>query len=250
MSNTTQTAPGKGEVTGETLVDLEFALPTWLWELVKQVSREELITTDEVVREALTERFSTRQKMAEFEKSGIPEATILSHIIKAGSAAVFDHFKSKEEITIPLKLAVVPTGTLPVFLNERTVRYLRECAKICNVDADEWVEGWIGEAQVNDGLCGRNDVDFGGIGFDMVENHHDVDEETRSSQEKDELYEKLRGVAFRYQQELKAEALEDAVEGTAGRVASLVQAGDRPGAARALANGIQEAAASVEGGAE
>ncbi|MCW1915973.1 hypothetical protein OJ996_20465 [Luteolibacter sp. GHJ8] len=162
MTTTIQTAPDKGEVTGQTLAGIA-------------------------------------------AQTGLPESEIRNLAEKAGIAALEAHLEVYEEITIPLSLVVVSSGCLPVFLNERTVRYVRECAEICNVDPDEWVEGWIGQAQVDDGLCGRNDVNFGGITYDMVNEHHDVGS-PRSKEEKEELYEKLRGVAFRYQQELKQEA--------------------------------------------
>ncbi|QJE95988.1 hypothetical protein [Luteolibacter luteus] len=126
-------------------------------------------------------------------------------ILKAGIQAVLDQVKANGELTVPLSFAVVPSGKGPLFLKERTVRYMRECCAIAGVDLSEWAEKWIGDdgeqGQVHDALSGRLDVAQIGLCHDIV-----VEEVERTTEEEDALFERMREVAFRYQQELKQEA--------------------------------------------
>lgn len=113
--------------------------------------------------------------------NGTSPATITRDLIRAGLHA-----------TAP---ATVPEGKAPVFLKEHTVRFVRECCAIADVDPDEWVEGWIG-SQVSDALDGKHRVSLAGICADLVEDHG-----KRTPKEKTALYRRLEEVAKRYQQE-------------------------------------------------
>lgn len=205
MKLSTATAPvNPGETTpaNEGLVEVTFNLPTSVWDALKEESATDMQTTDDIVAVALQEHFQGIKDAAAFEgRVGIPAEELMPIIHLAAWNAVLAHTLETEEITIPLKLAVIPSGLAPVFLNERTTRYVRECCAIANVDADEWVEGWIGQGHIEMGLNGKSDVTFAGIASDLVENYGE-----RTLAEDEALYEKFREVAFRYQQELKKEA--------------------------------------------
>ncbi|MEK7952810.1 hypothetical protein [Luteolibacter soli] len=116
----------------------------------------------------------------------------------AALTALLKEIEAGGEFTVPLTLCVVPSGKLPVFVDERRVRYLRECCAIADVDADKWVDEWI-DTMVKDGLSGDYDVSFNGLTYDIVAEHGD-----RSPEEMEALYEKLRPVALKFQQEAKA----------------------------------------------
>jgi len=211
MSNTTETAGvNPGTATSEELVDISFNLPASLWEALKEESVNEMLTTDDIVVLALKERFATNKAVEAFEdRTGVAVEDLLPIIHRAGIQAVMDYTREQEEITIPLNLAVVPSGSAPIFLNERTARYVRECCKIADVDADEWVEGWIGTAQVNDAFRDDCDVNFSGMCFDLVEELYDPEVGPRPAEEKAALYEKFREVRLRYLAEVAADEAEE-----------------------------------------
>lgn len=187
-------------------VDIAFTLPSALWELLKDASREELASTDDIVTAALTDHFARRTEMKRFEERNGFDVEELRNVIHiAGTAAVLEAMKDEGDIAVPLTFAVVPSGMAPVFIEKRDARFHREVCGIANVDPDKYVADWVHQ-MVDDGLNGEYDVDFAGLTQDVVAEFDHEDGAERSPQEKDALYEKLREVAFRYQQELKLEA--------------------------------------------
>jgi hypothetical protein len=191
-----------GSSPAEELVEVTFHLPASVWDSLKGESVSELKTTDDIVALALQEHFQGIKDADIFEGHlGVPVEELTPIIHLAAWKAALDFVEEHGEITVPPKFVLVPSGCAPMFLSERTVRYARECCAIIDVDADEWVEGWIGEGHIEMGLNGRSDVTFAGIAADLVENYGE-----RSLAENQALYEKFREVAFRYQQEVKQEA--------------------------------------------
>lgn len=203
MSNNIETAGvNPGSASAEELVEVTFHLPASVWDGLKKESVAELKATDEIVALALQEHFQGIKDADIFEGYvGVPVEELTPIIHLAAWRAALDYVEEYGEITVPPKFVLVPSGCAPMFLSERTVRYARECCAIVDVDADEWVEGWIGEGHIEMGLNGGSDVTFAGIGADLVENYGE-----RTLAENQALYEKFREVALRYQEEVKQEA--------------------------------------------
>lgn len=163
-----------------------------------------LITPDDPVNTGEDSGLEPEKLKSFAERLGFDVKELGTVVQMAGFAAVLRAIDAGGEITVPLTLCVVPAGKLPVFLNERTVRYVRECGEIADVDPDLWVDGWIG-GMVDLGLNGQYDVTFGGITCDLVEEYGPAEQEgERTAEQKEALYDQLRGVAFRYQQEAPA----------------------------------------------
>lgn len=94
----------------------------------------------------------------------------------------------------------------PIFLKERTVRYIRECCAIADVDPDQWVEGWIGHGdgrsgQVYDSFVDSETVSFSGFIYDIVSEMGD-----RPKKEQKRLYKIFERKAAEYRRELEQEA--------------------------------------------
>lgn len=190
----------------EDYVDIAFSLPSSAWEELKEHSVLELLTTDEIVERALREYFETNKAVKRFEdRTGVSADELIPLIHRAGIAAVLEYTRDKEEVTIPLRFALVPSGTAPIFVEERDARFHREVAAACNVDPDQYVGDWL-HSMVDDSLNGQYDVDFHGISQDMVDEFNNEDGTPHTPEQKAGLFEQIRGIAYRYQQEVKEES--------------------------------------------
>jgi hypothetical protein len=101
-------------------------------------------------------------------------------------------------------------GMVPLFLPERTVRYLRQACGIAGEDGDSYVAEIVGR-MVQEGLDEPHDVGFAGLSWDLVENHGPGGR-SRTEKEKSALIGKLKKLSCDFQSETTAKGVATPVE--------------------------------------